>query len=182
MLERLVKSLESCPIVKRGEYHYFIHPITDGVPEVQPGLLREVAAAMIKVLDLDGVNRIVVAEAMGIHIGAVISTLTDIPMNIVRKREYLLPGEIAIHQSTGYSKGELYLNGINPGDRVVIVDDVVSTGGTTRALLNALEIAGAEVADICFAIQRGEADIGRPFKSLVTIEVTDRVQVIDRYL
>lgn len=65
---------------------------------------------------------------------------------------------------------------------MVIVDDVVSTGGTTRALLNALEIAGAEVADICFAIQRGEADIGRPFKSLVTIEVTDRVQVIDRYL
>lgn len=88
MLERLVKSLESCPIVKRGEYHYFIHPITDGVPEVQPGLLREVAAAMIKVLDLDGVNRIVVAEAMGIHIGAVISMLTDIPMNIVRKREH----------------------------------------------------------------------------------------------
>ena len=182
MLERLVRSLESCPIVKRGEYHYFIHPITDGVPEVQPDLLREVAAAMIKVLDLDGVNRIVVAEAMGIHIGAVISTLTDIPMNIVRKREYLLPGEIAIHQSTGYSKGELYLNGISEGDRVVIVDDVVSTGGTTRALLEALEIAGAEVADICFAIRRGEADIGRPFKALVTIEVTDRVQVVDRYL
>lgn len=181
MLEKLVKSLESCPIVKRGEYNYFIHPITDGVPEVQPDLLREVATAMIKVLDLDGVNRIVVAEAMGIHIGAVISVLSDIPLNIVRKREYQIPGEIAIHQSTGYSKGELYLNGIHPGDRVVIVDDVISTGGTTRALLSALETAGAEVADVCFAIRRGEGDIGRPFKTLVTIDVTDRVQVIDRY-
>jgi adenine phosphoribosyltransferase len=41
----------------------------------------------------------------------------------------------------------------------VIIDDVVSTGGTMRALLAALEIAGAEVADICFAIRRGEPDI-----------------------
>ena len=115
MLDKLVESLESCPIVKRGEYNYFIHPITDGVPEVEPALLREVCTGMIKVLDLGGVDRIVAAEAMGIHIGSVLSCATDIPMNIVRKRVYRLPGEIAVHQATGYSKGELYLNGVHPG-------------------------------------------------------------------
>jgi adenine phosphoribosyltransferase len=181
MLERLIASLERCPIIKRGEYNYFIHPITDGVPSLDPALLREVAIAMIKVMDLDGVNRIIAAEAMGIPIGSLISCMTDLPLNIVRKREYLLPGEVPIHQITGYSKGQLFLNGVERGDRVVIVDDVISTGGTTRALLAALEHAGAEVADICFAIQRGKVDIGRPYKALVTIEVTDRVQVIDRY-
>jgi adenine phosphoribosyltransferase len=181
MLERLIASLENCPIVKRGEYNYFIHPITDGVPSIDPALLREVATAMIKVLDLDGVNRILAAEAMGIHIGSLVSCMTDLPLNIVRKREYMLPGEIAIHQITGYSKGQLFLNGVDRGDRVVIVDDVISTGGTTRALLAAVEHAGAAVSDICFAIQRGKADIGRPYKALVTVEVTDRVQVIDRY-
>jgi adenine phosphoribosyltransferase len=182
MLDKLVESLESCPIVKRGEYNYFIHPITDGVPEVEPALLREVCTGMIKVLDLGGVDRIVAAEAMGIHIGSVLSCATDIPMNIVRKRVYRLPGEIAVHQATGYSKGELYLNGVHPGDRVVIVDDVISTGGTTRALLWALDQAGAEVVDICFAIRRGDPDIGRPYKALVTVEVTDRVHVVDRAL
>ena len=128
-----------------------------------------------------GVTKIVVAEAMGIHIGTVLSLMTDIPLNIVRKREYKLPGEVAVHQATGYSKGELYLNGIRPHDKVVIVDDVVSTGGTVKALLKALDIAGADVVDICFAIQRGDPDIGRPFKSLVRVEVNDRVHVIDRY-
>jgi len=64
---------------------------------------------------------------------------------------------------------------------VVIVDDVISTGGTIRALLGAIDKVGAEVADICVAIRRGNPDIGRPFKVLVTIEVTDRVQIIDRY-
>lgn len=182
MLDILVRSLETCPMVKRGEYNYFIHPITDGVPIVEPALLRDVCSGMLKVLDLNHVDKIVVVEAMGIHIGAVLSTMTDIPMTVMRKRVYNLPHEVAVHQTTGYSKGELYLNGVYRGDRVVIIDDVVSTGGTMRALLQALDIAGAEVADICFAIQRGNPDIGRPYKSLVQIEVDDRVHVVKRYL
>lgn len=182
MLEKLVESLETCPMVKRGEYNYFIHPITDGVPVVDPALLRDVAAAMLKVLDLRGVEKIVVVEAMGIHIGSVLSTMTDLPMSVMRKREYKLPGEVAVHQMTGYSKGELYLNGIRKGEKVVIIDDVISTGGTMKALLAALEIAGAEVVDICFAIQRGEPEIGRPYKSLVQIEVDDHVHVVKRFL
>ncbi len=169
-------------MVRRGEYHYFIHPITDGVPVVEPALLRNVACAMIKMLDLNNIDKIVVVEAMGIHIGAVLSVMTDIPMTVMRKREYKLPGEVAVHQTTGYSKGELYINGIKKGERVVIIDDVVSTGGTMRALLKALEIAGAEVVDVCFAIQRGRPDIGRPYKSLVRIEVTEKVHVVERYL
>jgi adenine phosphoribosyltransferase len=182
MLDKLVESLETCPIVRRGDYNYFIHPITDGVPIVDPALLREVCTAMIKMLDLTGVEKIVVVEAMGIHIGSVLSTMTDIPMTIMRKREYKLPCEIAVHQTTGYSKGELYLNGVYKGDRVVIIDDVISTGGTMRALLQALEIAGADVMDICIAIQRGDPDIGRPYKSLVKIEVTEKVHIVERHL
>jgi adenine phosphoribosyltransferase len=182
MLDRLVQTLETCPMVKRGDYNYFIHPITDGVPIVDPALLREVCSGMVKMLDLNNVDKIVVVEAMGIHIGSVLSTMTDIPMTIMRKREYKLPGEIAVHQATGYSKGELYLNGIRKGDRVVIIDDVVSTGGTMRALLQALEIAGADVVDVCIAIQRGDPDIGRPYKSLVKIRVDEKVHVVERHL
>ena len=169
-------------MVKRGEYNYFIHPITDGVPVVEPALLRDVASAMIKVLDLNNVDKIVVVEAMGIHIGAVLSVMTDIPMTVMRKREYKMPGEVAVHQTTGYSKGELYINGIKKGERVVVIDDVVSTGGTMRALLQALKIAGADVVDVCIAIQRGNPDIGRPYKSLVKIEVTEKVHVVERHL
>jgi len=119
---------------------------------------------------------------MGIHIGAVLSVMTDIPMTVMRKRAYNLPGEVAVHQTTGYSKGELYINGIKKGERVVIIDDVVSTGGTMRALLQALEIAGADVVDVCIAVQRGNPDIGRPYKSLVRIDVTEKVHVVERYL
>ncbi|CCJ35465.1 purine phosphoribosyltransferase family protein [Methanoculleus bourgensis] len=180
MLERLIRSLEASPVMKRGEYDYFIHPITDGVPLVEPALLREVGCAMVRVLDLSGVDKIVVCEAMGIHIGVAFSMMTDIPLVVVRKRSYNLPGEVAVHQTTGYSKGELYLNGVSAGERVVIIDDVCSTGGTLRALISALGQVGAEIADICVVISRGDADIGRPLKTLVRVDVSGgRVRVVD---
>ncbi|MDD1673023.1 MAG: purine phosphoribosyltransferase family protein [Methanomicrobiales archaeon] len=182
MLETLIASLEKCPIVKRGEYDYFIHPITDGIPSVHPTLLRDVACGMIRALDLDQVDLIVVAEAMGIHIGTTLSLMTDLPFTIVRKRWYGLPGEIAVHQTTGYSKGGLYMNGVQKEDRVAIVDDVISTGGTMMALIGALNVAGAEIVDICVAFQRGTPDIGRPYKALVRVDVSpSRVTVLDTY-
>ncbi|HOI14195.1 MAG TPA: hypoxanthine/guanine phosphoribosyltransferase [Methanoculleus sp.] len=183
MLERLIHSLETAPVMKRGEYNYFIHPITDGVPLLEPALLREIGCAMVRILDLKDVDKIVVCEAMGIHIGVAFSMMTDIPLVVVRKRSYALPGEVAVHQATGYSKGELYLNGVAAGDRVVIIDDVCSTGGTLRALISAIEQTNAKIADICVVISRGDEDIGRPLKTLVKIEVSEtQVRVVDTCL
>ena len=178
MLERLTESLETCPMVPRGDYNYFVNPVSDGIPVVDPALLREIGCAMVRVMDLENVEMIVVAEAMGIHIGTTLSLMTDIPLNVVRKRKYELPGECAVHQTTGYSKGELYINGLRPGMRVAVVDDVLSTGGTMRAILGALAAIGIEVVDICIVIKRGDPDVGRDYQYLVEIEVTDCVKVI----
>ena len=46
MLERLKNSLLQAPVFKRGSYNYFIHPISDGVPEVRPELIRRLPAIL----------------------------------------------------------------------------------------------------------------------------------------
>lgn len=137
---------------------------------------------MIRMLDLTDVDYIVAAEAMGIPIGSAISLMTDIPLNIIRKRSYGLLGECEVKQQTGYSHGQMFINGIKKGDRVVIVDDVISTGGTIRGILIAMNEIGAEVTDICFAIRKGDVSLDRPFKYLVGIEVNDKVKIIDTCL
>jgi adenine phosphoribosyltransferase len=182
MLNLLEKSLIESPIVKKGDYNYFVHPITDGVPCIDSALIREVACAMVHILDLSDVDYIVAAEAMGIPIGTAISMMTDIPLSIVRKRQYGLPGEISVSQTTGYSKNQLYINGIHAGDRIVIVDDVISTGGTIRALLTAFDSIGAIVQDVCFAVSKGEVTLDIPYHYLIRIEVTDQVKIIDKTL
>ena len=177
MLDRLKESLRNAPVIKRGDYHYFIHPITDGVPEIRSDLIREVSAYILKIANLD-VDKIVTIEAMGIHVGTALSLLTDIPLVIIRKKKYDLPGEIAIHQATGYSKGKLYMNGVLRGEKVLIVDDVISTGCTMQATIKAIETAGAEIKDIVAVISRGEGvqkikESGHPLKVLVRVDVSE---------
>ena len=46
MLEEVIKSLEASPIVKKGEYNYFVNPISDGVPAMDPLMLRELSLAV----------------------------------------------------------------------------------------------------------------------------------------
>ena len=90
MLEKLKKSLLEAPVFKRGEYNYFIHPITDGVPEVRPELIREVTGHIVRIADLE-VDKIVTVEAMGIPIGIGLSIICDIPLVIIRNASTVFP-------------------------------------------------------------------------------------------
>jgi len=181
----LQESIEGAYVVRRGDYRYFVHPVTDGVPELEPALLREIIDQVKRIADLN-VDKIVAIEAMGIQIGTALSLDTNIPMVIVRKKSYGLPGEIEISQQTGYSKGVLYLNGIRHGDRVIVVDDVISTGGTLLATLKALKIAGAGAVKAVCVIERGKGvmrlrDAGYDVKTIIKVDVNDRVKVISSY-
>lgn len=183
-LDVLRDSFRTAPIVKRGAYHYFVHPLTDSIPPVEPDLVAEVCHAIQAVADFSDADLILTIEAMGIHLGAVLSQQTRLPFYIVRKRQYWLPGEIVVDQSTGYSKGKLYINGIQPGTKVVVVDAVISTGGTYVGVLNALKEHGIEVADVVAVIERGDgvAEVkektGFDVKTLVKIDVVDGKVVI----
>ena len=48
---------------------------------------------------------------------------------------------------------ELHTDAFNPGDRVLIVDDVLATGGTARAACNLVQQAGGVVAGLAFVIE-----------------------------
>jgi len=105
--------------------------------------------------------------------------VTDIPLVIIRKKMYGLPGEIEVSQVTGYSKSKIYLNGIKKGDRVIFVDDVVSTGGTAIAVMKALEAAGAVIKDAVVVIERGDGaervrSLGYPLKTMVRVDVDEK--------
>lgn len=117
-LERLKASLKECPIVRFGEYNYFVHPITDGVPLGDPALLSEVVDEMIRIGDFQ-CDKILTIESMGFPLAALLSVKTGIPYVFVRKRQYGLNGEVSVQQVTGYSEKKLFINNVNKGDRIV---------------------------------------------------------------
>jgi adenine phosphoribosyltransferase len=179
-MNRLVGSLEEAPVVSREGYEYFVHPVTDGIPAVDAPLLREIASGISQLADLEGVDRILTAEAMGIHHATALTLETEIPFSVARKRSYGFEHEVAVHQETGYSESELYINGIEPGERVLVVDDVYSTGSTLRALCEALLELGAEPTEVVVVIRRGDEPVDLPvsLKSLVRVDVRDGEVVV----
>ncbi len=65
----------SSTVKDRNGYNYFQNPISDGVPYVDPAVLKEVADGIISISE-GGCDMILAPEAMGIPIGAAISLKT----------------------------------------------------------------------------------------------------------
>ena len=154
-LHRLKESLLAAPIIWKGEYPYFIHPLTDGVPRLNPSVLTAVVEIIETSVEWQSIDLIVGIEAMGLPLTSPLSMRNNRPQVVVRKRSYGLEGEVAIDQSTGYSKGTMYLNDIKENERVLIVDDVLATGGTLDAIIQGVEAIGADIQSVIVVVEKG---------------------------
>ena len=89
--------------------------------------------------------------------------------------------EVARHLGTRFiwterEQGRMTLRrgfAVAPGERVLVVEDVITTGGSTRETIQALREAGADVAGAASIIDRsgGKADVGVPRIALATLDV-----------
>lgn len=182
-MERLLASMHEAPIIDRDGYDYLVHPVTNCVPMLEPELLRDVVVEVVRAADLE-VDKIVTPEAMGIHISTAVSLFADLPLVVIRKRAYGLPGEVSLSQQTGYSSNEMYINDVKAGDQVLLLDDLLSTGNTLSAITKALDEIGAEVVDTVVVIRKVGTGTGLAddldVTSLVEIEIVDgSIEVVD---
>jgi adenine phosphoribosyltransferase len=72
---------------------------------------------------------------------------------------------------------EMHLDAVKPGEKVLLVDDLIATGGTAEGAVKLLRKVGAEVVAACFVIDLPELggaqklrDLGVPVRSLVAFE------------
>ena len=154
-MNQLRTSLQNAPVIWKGDYPYFIHPVTDGVPRMDPEVLKAIVELTTERVDWSQIDVLLGIEAMGLPLAAPLSMATGVPLVVARKRSYGLEGEVKIDQATGYSKGVMYLNDIKEGERVAILEDVLSTGGTLEAVIEGVHRAGAEVTEIVAVVEKG---------------------------
>ena len=186
-LETLQDSLRGAPIIWKGDYPYFIHPISDGIPRMEAGVLRATRDLIVDMVDWSEIDIVVSVEAMGLPLLAAVGEATGKPTVVIRKRPYGMEGEVRVDVSTGYSTSTAYINDIKPGERVLVVDDVISTGGTLEPLLEALEEIGAILKGVVIAIEKGkgrerlaEERPNWPIQTLARIDIVEgRVEIVE---
>jgi adenine/guanine phosphoribosyltransferase-like PRPP-binding protein len=184
----VVDALDGQPLVPVGEYKFMINPLTEQVPATSAELLRAAADWMIEVGEFSAANKIVGEEDKGAILVAAASLSTGLPFGMARWYPAGLEGQVSVHFEMEYTSGDLFLNGVEPGDQVIIVDDMISTGGTLLALIEAVRLAGAEIVDIVCVGEKVEyggvarvlESTGLPMKTLVRLSMAgERSEVVE---
>lgn len=102
-----------------------------------------------------GVDAVVGIEARGFILGAPVALELGCGFVPVRK-EGKLPGRTARQEYAleyGQAVIEVHRDAVSPGQRVLLVDDVLATGGTMAAACRLMGDLGAEIAGLCFLVE-----------------------------
>ena len=113
---------------------------------------------MDKFADLT-VDKVVGIEARGFVIGAPLALLLNVGFVPIRKSGKLPAPTYGTAYSLEYGSGahmEMHQDAIGPDDSILIIDDVLATGGTVEASIDLIKQSGASVAGIGVLIEIGE--------------------------
>jgi adenine/guanine phosphoribosyltransferase-like PRPP-binding protein len=184
----VIEAFNQRPLVHVENFKFLINPLTEQIPATSSELLRETSKWLIAEGNFQNAAKIVGEEDKGAILIASTSLMTGLPFGMARWYPSGLEGQVAVEFKMEYTSGRLFLNGVNDGDRVIIVDDMISTGGTMLALIKAIHQANAAIADIiCVAekvdyggVSRVNKETGLQVKTLVKVSVSgDLSKVIE---
>ncbi|MBM7079831.1 MULTISPECIES: adenine phosphoribosyltransferase [Micromonospora] len=139
-------------------------------------VFREVIDGIIDHHGRDNFDIVVGIEARGFVIAAAIAYATGLGVVPVRKAGKLPRPAYAASYALEYGEAtlEVHQDAFTAGHRVLVVDDVLATGGTAEATLGLVERAGGTVAGFTVLLELGflggrERLAGRPVHALLTV-------------
>ncbi|MGB0591239.1 MAG: adenine phosphoribosyltransferase [Myxococcota bacterium] len=122
-----------------------------------PAAFKEVIDAIASHWADRGITRLVGIESRGFIFGSALAYAMDLGLTLVRKPGKL-PREtrsVSYELEYGSDNLEIHVDAVGPADRVLIVDDVLATGGTAEAVCTLIAGTGATVAGLAFALELG---------------------------
>ena len=101
------------------------------------------------------IDAILGAEARGFIFGAVMAYKLGVGFIPVRKPGKLpyKTRQVSYDLEYGENIMQIHIDAVKKGDKILIVDDLVATGGTARAKAELVEEMGGEVVGLCFLIE-----------------------------
>ena len=125
------------------------------------------------------IDKVAGIEARGFILGGAVAHQLSSGFVPIRKKGKLPHTTVSIAYSLEYGvdEMEMHQDAVHPGERVILIDDLIATGGTATAAAQLLRKIGAEVVAACFVIDLpdlGGADklreLGVPVRTLMSFE------------
>ena len=101
------------------------------------------------------IDRIAVIESRGFLLGAPLAYHLNKGLVLIRKKGKLPAATISENYDMEYGTStiEVHTDAISPGERILLIDDLIATGGTVEAIAKLVEELGGEVVKICFVME-----------------------------
>ena len=99
-------------------------------------------------------NKVAAIESRGFIFASTISYLTNKPLILLRKKDKLPAVRHSVDFKLEYGEAtiEMHKDSIDKNDKVLIIDDLIATGGTAEAAAKLIDISGGTVAGFIFII------------------------------
>ena len=120
-----------------------------------PEAFENAVGHMVKIAATLEPDIVVSIESRGFIFGAPISLRLAVPFVPIRKEGKLPHTTKSLSYDLEYGTDviEIHRDAITPGQKVVLVDDIIATGGTAEAALDLVESMGAEVVGVCVLME-----------------------------
>ena len=170
--EKLIISIPDYP--EPGVIFKDVTPLFDD-PQAFQTLVDEIADHFMG----RGITKVVGSEARGFLVGAPVAYKLGVGFVPARKPGKL-PREVYSQQYAleyGTDELQIHQDALTPDDRVLVIDDLVATGGTTVATAQLVEKAGAEVVGFAFILELAYLDPRKIISESYGQEVYTLIQV-----
>jgi len=103
------------------------------------------------------VERIVAIDARGFIFGGALAHYLGVGLTVVRKKGKLPYKSHAVEYELEYGQGtlEMHVDAVEKHQRVVIIDDLLATGGTAEGAARLVEACGGEIVELAFLVELG---------------------------
>jgi len=121
----------------------------------EPRAFRAAVDAFLRHYRGRRIDAVAAAEARGFLFAAPLALLMERPLVPLRKPGKLPYDTYAFEYDLEYGKGELHVHvdGVQPDSHVLLIDDLLATGGTMQAGCKLIEKAGGHVAGCAFLVE-----------------------------
>lgn len=145
-----------------------------------PAAFTALTDALTEITERHGATKVVGLEARGFILAAPVAVRAGLGFVPVRKAGKLPGATLGQTYELEYGSAEIEVHAedLSAGDRVMVIDDVLATGGTAEAALKLIRRAGADVAGVAVLMELGFLDgrnrlasalAGAPLEALITI-------------
>lgn len=181
----LTKDIKKAPKIllnERGQYQFHVFSVGERGTRLPYALIDEVLKGLLEKIDHHGhsFDYIISVVPAGTQWGLLVAHELKKPLVLVIDHSTGFPDEYMVHQTSPVYDRDLFFAGFEAGDKVIVLDDVISTGATMDIVVDALRKRyKVKVVGIFCIITKGDAykqiEKSVPLHSLINLTLDGQI-------